>query len=534
MKKIVSVLLVVLMLSALFVPFSVHALITPSDIAYAPYAETAPVLDGEVDDVYLTAPEYALGRVVKIDSTNAGARDSSRVTFRLVHRGSYVYYLIDIVDDALISKQSDTHWKNDCLMIFFSEDCNATGFNPDNNLSYQPYVLIEDTNGEAKRLTFRANNANSMNENASEDTQYVCNVDVNEDGSYHAQLEIRMKTMHETQVTTNTYVTAGDPVVGVGTTCAIDFQFNDQDTTPNNSNNTRTIVWAWAVDNDHGPNQNKERLGHIKFVESTHNIFDSAAEWRYLTATQDPDAAPANWKTNLSATADWEVAPAPFGCRAPGCTKNWNTVQDPAITDGTCDNAYFWAVKEVVLTEDDLTALADKALLTSTFFDQSIKIYVNGHLVYSGGENNRYRNVKLADNATDILREGSNIIAVSLHQGGGGYEFDMNLYATSGDTSKFVAQTEIKDMTIKEGENYSFYYQTRANADDATATDFRILFVADLDWLASINTMEAVVSFTNGSETKTMTVTPDTVYETVSAPETVYIAPDGAVVFGWI
>lgn len=83
--------------------------------------------------------------------------------------------------------------------------------NSQNNLSYQPYVLIEDTDGEAKKLPFRAGNADSMNANFSDDTQYVCNVDVNPDGSYHAQLEIRMKTMHETQPETKGTATAGDP-----------------------------------------------------------------------------------------------------------------------------------------------------------------------------------------------------------------------------------------------------------------------------------------------------------------------------------
>lgn len=534
MKKLLSVLLMVAMLSALLVPFSVNAAVNVngSDWAYAPYAETAPTLDGEVDDIYLTAPEYVIGRVVKGDSTNANARDTSVVKFRIVHHGSYVHFMIDIVDDVLISKQHDTHWKNDCLMIFFSENNNATGFNSANNLSYQPYVLIEDTNGEAKKLPFRASNADSMNANSSDDTQYVCNVDVNPDGSYHAQLEIRMKTMHETQPETNGTATAGDPVVGVGKTCGIDFQFNDQDTTPNNDN-TRTIVWAWAADYDNGPNQNSHAWGYLKFVDSTVNLFDAGSEWRYMTATQDPTAAPDGWKTNLSASAEWKTAAAPFGCRAPGATRNWNTVQDPANTDGSCDNAYFWAVKELTLTAEQIASLEGKALLSSMFYDQDIKVYINGHLFYSGGENNLYRNKKLAENAADILREGSNVIAVSLHQGGGGYEFDMNLYATTGDTAKFTAQTAIEDMSIPAENNYAFYYQTKDGADGTT--DYRILFTAKTEWLDSLSTLTANITFTNAnSETKTISLKPTTVYYSVSAPDTVYVAPDGSVVFGWI
>ena len=169
MKKLLSVLLTTAMLLVLIVPFSVHAAINPSDYAYAPYAdaESLPVLDGEVDDVYLTAPEYVLGRVVKGDSTNAGKRDTSTVKFRLVHHASYIYFMVDIVDDALISKQSDTHWKNDCLMIFFSEDGNATGFG-DNGLSYQPYVLLENT-PEPQHL-----NTRNSKVSLGEESQYFC------------------------------------------------------------------------------------------------------------------------------------------------------------------------------------------------------------------------------------------------------------------------------------------------------------------------------------------------------------------------
>jgi len=533
MKRILSVLLTAAMLFALLIPFSVHAVITPSDLAYAPEAESAPILDGELDEVYLTAPEYVMGRIIKNDSTNAAARDSSRVTFRTVHNNGYQYLMIDILDDVqIVGADSSNHWNNDCLMMFFSEDCNSTAFGS-NGRSYQMYFYISETE-TAQAISLRKTDASVK---LPEDSQYFCKIaEKNEDGSYHARLEIRLKTVHETQQGNNAYVTQGNPVIGVGGACAMDFQFNDADKsgTPNN----RTIVWSWAVDADYGPansTNEKDKWGHVRYVESTHNIFDAGSEWRYMTATNDPAAAPADWELDPSVSAEWTTAPAPFGCRAPGATKNWATVQDPENGDGTCENAYFWAVKEFTLSADDLEALEGKALLSSMFYDQDIKVYVNGHLLYShGGENNLYRNKKLCDNAADLLFEGTNIVAVSLHQFAGGYEFDMNLYATSGDTERYTAQTEVKEIAIAEGENYSFYYQTRTNAADETATDFRVLFVADIEWLNSLTSMEAVITFSNGTEEKTKTITPSTVYKTVSAPETVYIASDGAVVFGWI
>ena len=415
-------------------------------------------------------------------------------------------------------------------MMFFSEDCGSTAFSS-NGRSYQMYFYIDETATE-QSISLRKTDASVQ---LPEECKYFCKiVEENDDGSYHARLEIRIKSVHDTQQGNNIYVTNGDPVIDVGTACAMEFQFNDADTT--GTSNNRTVVWNWAVNSDDGPvysTAQKDVWGHVRYVDSTVNLFDAGSEWRYMTATQDPTAAPDGWKTNLSASAEWATAAAPFGCRAPGATRNWNTVQDPANGDGSCDNAYFWAVKELTLTQDQIASLEGKALLSSMFYDQDIKVYINGHLFYSGGENNLYRNQKLAENAADILREGSNVIAVSLHQFGGGYEFDMNLYATTGDTAKFTAQTAIEDMSIPAESNYAFYYQTKDGADGTT--DYRILFTAKTEWLDSLSTLTANITFTNAnSETKTISLKPTTVYYSVSAPDTVYVAPDGSVVFGWI
>lgn len=539
MKKLLSVFLVTAMLFALAIPFTSFAVIHPSDIAYAPAATEAPVLDGEADDIFLTAPEYVLGRIVKADTPDLELRDSSRVSFRVTYYEGTIYYFIDVYDDALISKQSDTHWKNDSIFLYFSEECNSTAYGS-NLKSFQAYVLLADT-AEPVKLPVRSGTLNT-------NSQYFCKITSEQDGSYHAAIEIALKPNHDVHegVSNNPYVTNGNPVVTNGGAIAMDLQFNDQDTAPNN-NNTRSAVWCWAVNSDQSPNNNdagyvnRDKWGHVRFVDSTVNLFNAGTEWRFMTATQNPTAAPDGWKTSLTATQDWKVASAPFGCRAPGATKNWGTLQNPSdpnrndppqLDDGSCDNAYFWAVKELTLTADQITQLEGKALLSSMFYDQDLKLYVNGHLFFSGDQNSLYRNSKLAENATDILREGSNIIAVSLHQFGDGYEFDMNLYATSGSTDKFTAQTAIRDMEIPAEQNYAFYYQTKAGADNTT--DFRILFTAKTEWLDSISTLEAVITFSNGTEEKVLTVSPDTVYKTVSAPETVYVAPEGTVVFGWI
>ncbi len=514
MKKFLAILLTAAMLSVLLVPFSLNAAISASDLAYAPEAASAPTLDGVADDIYLTAPEYVLGRIMKNDSADKGAnRTTSVVTFRMAYYGEALYYYVDIVDDTLINDQSGAHWQNDSLFIYFSEDCNATGFNTSNGLSYQIYVIIKNTETPQQLLTRKG-------VTLSEDAQYFCKVETTETG-YHASLEICLRTKH-------------DGVVKKDGKSAFDLQFNDADrAATGSSENNRTSVWCWAVDGDGGPNTSTA-WGYVKYVADTVTLFDNRTEWHYMTATQTPDAAPEGWNKSLTVSSEWTVAPAPFGCRAPGCTKNWGTVQDPQNTDGTCDNAYFWAVKEVTLSAEQVAALSGKALLSSMFYDQNINVYINGILLYEhNGENNLYRNKKLADNAADVLHEGENVIAVSLHQMGGGYEFDMNLYATSGDTAKFSAQTKFETIALDAGQNYKFYHQTRTGVVENT-TDYRILFVADKTWLEGVPTLTAEITFKNNDETKTATLAPDTVYYTVTAPNSVYRAEDGAVIFGWI
>ena len=146
------------------------------------------------------------------------------------------------------------------------------------------------------------------------------------------------------------------------------------------------------------------------------------SEWSYLTATQNPNAAGDGWNTAVN--ADWAKANAPFGDRAEGATRAWGTTGEG---DGAQNNAYLWVAKE--FTIDDLDAIDGKSLFTNMFYDDDIRLYVNGTLVYQHDAwNDGYETYMLALNAADILVEGKNVIAASLHQHTGGYEFDLELY----------------------------------------------------------------------------------------------------------
>ena len=161
------------------------------------------------------------------------------------------------------------------------------------------------------------------------------------------------------------------------------------------------------------------------------------SEWSYMTATGDANAAGEGW--NTAASADWNKGNAPFGNRVPGSANLWGTGDSPA--DGTQNKAYFWAVKEFEVA--DLDSLKDVALLISMFYDDTCTLYINGEAVFSHTSGNAWNDgayiYKLADDASSLLVEGKNVIAVSLHQHHGGYEFDLALFAS--DDGAFIVKS---------------------------------------------------------------------------------------------
>ena len=88
------------------------------------------------------------------------------------------------------------------------------------------------------------------------------------------------------------------------------------------------------------------------------------------------------------------------------------------------------------------------------------------------------------------------------------------------------------------GGNYTFYYQTRTNKDDATLKDYRILCVASKAFVVSKDTMTVRIAFSNGTNEKSIEKTPETLYYNVTAEGEgygdTYTAANGDVIFGWV
>ena len=153
--------------------------------------------------------------------------------------------------------------------------------------------------------------------------------------------------------------------------------------------------------------------------------FETGAEWYYMTSGDYNDLyADDGWQTNAEIYSEWETANADLA-------GVW------ATDDASSMNSTIWAVKE--FTVEDIDAIDGWALMTSMHFDDNMHFYVNGVEVFVHGTwNDGYVTYKLVKNATSVLKEGKNVVAVTLTQGWGGFGFDCSLYATCENTSAYV------------------------------------------------------------------------------------------------
>lgn len=155
----------------------------------------------------------------------------------------------------------------------------------------------------------------------------------------------------------------------------------------------------------------------------TVDIFGLGSEWKYQTgsfADGKAPEAPAGWPNAIADTMLTGTAPM---------SDEWNTSDNPS--DGTQPNAYIWLAKEFVI--EDLDDLEGLALMADLKYDDDINLYINGVLVFDHDRWNEgpARRYKFADEVSDLLVEGKNIVAASLVQHWGGYEFDLGLCATT-------------------------------------------------------------------------------------------------------
>jgi len=157
-------------------------------------------------------------------------------------------------------------------------------------------------------------------------------------------------------------------------------------------------------------------------VGKTTELISKASTWEYRmssSGTADP-----GWNTDLNFTANgWKTGRAPFGDRG-GQNTSW-----------TGADTYIWIRQKFEV--NNINDFVNALLYMDVFYDDSAYFYLNGQLIFSdGGWVDAYTIKKLADNAAQYLKQGTNLFAVSLHNTAGGRQIDLSLYAVKNTVQK--------------------------------------------------------------------------------------------------
>ncbi|MGM9648014.1 MAG: PA14 domain-containing protein [Eubacteriales bacterium] len=194
-------------------------------------------------------------------------------------------------------------------------------------------------------------------------------------------------------------------------------------------------------------------------------IFDAGSEWKYQLGSMENGVAPAapeGWPQSIASTMQTGTTPI---------KDEWTTSDTPA--DGTQVNAYIWLAKE--FTVDSVDDYKNIPLMADMYFDDDIRVYINGTEVYNYSRwNTGMTAYKLMADASELLVEGKNIIAVSLHQHHGDWNFNMRLYTTNADTSAYFPMyvaVDTADELIAYANMASTVYATDRNATHSAILD---------------------------------------------------------------
>ena len=78
---------------------------------------------------------------------------------------------------------------------------------------------------------------------------------------------------------------------------------------------------------------------------------------------------------------------------------------------------------------DELRAYVDGTVTLKCSYDENPKVYLNGTLIWStdGWNDNDYAEYQLSESQRRLLRDGDNVLAISLMQGEGGGHIDYGL-----------------------------------------------------------------------------------------------------------
>lgn len=135
--------------------------------------------------------------------------------------------------------------------------------------------------------------------------------------------------------------------------------------------------------------------------------------WQYLISSSNN--APSGWNKASFNASSWKTGKAGFGDRGGDGAKIGTT--------WTGSDNYLFIRKTFNIT--DLSKYANASIILNTWYDDTVRFYLNGNLIYSNDSwTNEYTELNLGKNYTKYLVEGENVFAISVNQHTGGRFID--------------------------------------------------------------------------------------------------------------
>ncbi len=190
----------------------------------------------------------------------------------------------------------------------------------------------------------------------------------------------------------------------------------------------------------------------------TTNFFSTGSEWKYYTASSEKYSrtSAGSWTKTGFNDSSWKSGKTPFGNRLQNQTTDWTY-------DG---KTYLWARK--TFTVNKLSDLGENfAIYLNTYYDDTCYIYINGVQVLADTQwTDEYVKIRVSV-PSGTIKEGENVIAVSLHQHEGGYEFDLGLYAveTSAESAISLESVNVLADRMKKYFPMSYLVLTQSKAE---------------------------------------------------------------------
>jgi len=158
----------------------------------------------------------------------------------------------------------------------------------------------------------------------------------------------------------------------------------------------------------------KESGISLSVTGTQENIFGTQETWEYkISSSNNPEAG---WN-NIGFEGNWSSGKAGFGDRS-----------DVAYVGTQWSGSNNWIFIRKTFTIEDVSKYEGAIIKLNTFYDDTPVFYLNGQVIYTNGENwvDQFTTVMI-ENKSGLLKEGENVLAISINQHVGGRYVDCGL-----------------------------------------------------------------------------------------------------------